>query len=280
MTAYRHLSAVEAGLTWTTATPPTEQLGDPEVFVHHVGGAAYMGGTPAAGADGSRTAAIAVARALNEYAKRPKAEGGKGYQFLDYDDLVWFDRFNDICWIIEGRGAYRSAATLDRNEEGEAVCLCGNTDLRQPHPAELEGVALAIVKAIGEGRAAKDAKVLGHRDNPAHPNATTCPGKFLYVKLDEIRARVAELLTPPPPGDDAMTPEQSEQLKAIYDALIVASPANPSTAIMHQVDQLHTIMSGAFWPNHPNITDVSGGELATRIRSIEAKLDALAAKIG
>lgn len=65
---------------------------------------------------------------------------------------------------------------------------------------------------------------------------------------------------PEQPGDTDMTPEQANQL-----------------------DQLHSIMSGAFWPNRfvpppgPNITDVQGGELATRIRSIEKKLDKLIA---
>jgi N-acetylmuramoyl-L-alanine amidase len=56
----------------------------------------------------------------------------------------------------------------------------------------------------------------------------------------------------PEPGDDDMTSDQANQL-----------------------DQVHTIMAGAFWPNRPNITDVMNGELATRIRSIEEKLDKL-----
>lgn len=46
----------------------------------------------------------------------------------------------------------------------------------------------------------------------------------------------------------------------------------------NQLDQVHTIMSGSFWPNRPDITNVQGGELATRIRSIEDKLDKLLAK--
>jgi hypothetical protein len=47
----------------------------------------------------------------------------------------------------------------------------------------------------------------------------------------------------------------------------------------NQLDQVHTIMSGAFWPNRPNITDVQGGELATRVRNIEKKLDQLIAAL-
>jgi hypothetical protein len=61
---------------------------------------------------------------------------------------------------------------------------------------------------------------------------------------------------PPEPGDDDMDSKQANQL-----------------------DQVHTIMSGAFWPNAPAITDVMGGELATRIRNIETKLDQLIASL-
>jgi hypothetical protein len=64
--------------------------------------------------------------------------------------------------------------------------------------------------------------------------------------------------TPPPTnGDDDMTPDQANQL-----------------------DQVHTIMAGAFWPNRPAITDVMNGELATRIRHIEDKLDQLLDQLG
>ena len=48
----------------------------------------------------------------------------------------------------------------------------------------------------------------------------------------------------------------------------------------NQLDQVHTIMAGAFWPNRPAITDVMNGELATRIRHIEDKLDQLLDQLG
>jgi len=62
--------------------------------------------------------------------------------------------------------------------------------------------------------------------------------------------------TEPQPGDGDMTPDQANQL-----------------------DQVHTIMAGAFWPNRPDITNVMNGELATRIRHIEDKLDKLIDKL-
>jgi hypothetical protein len=192
VTTFRYLTAAEWGGTWD-GEPRTEKLLDPELYVHHVGGGAWMGGTVPLGLAASRAAAIDVFQDLNAYAKNTK-----GYQFLDYDALVWYDRFNDIVWIAEGRGEYMSAATRDRNELGEAIVLCGNTALRAPLPAELEGIARAIVWAAQRGWIAGTATILGHRDNPAHPNATSCPGKFLYAQLPAIRRRVAELLTPTP----------------------------------------------------------------------------------
>lgn len=179
MTSYRYLTVSQWGGTWN-GIPATEKMPDGETYIHHVGGQAWMGED-----------AISVFRQLNDYAKNVK-----GYQFLDYDILVHYSRQLDLVTIAEGRGQYRSAATLDRNEEGEAICLCANTDLREPHPAEIEGIALATVWGVEKGWIARDSMILGHRDNPAHPGATACPGRFLYAQLPAIRSRVAGLLNP------------------------------------------------------------------------------------
>lgn len=224
MTEFRYLTAAEWGGTWTTSSPPVEKLPDGELFVHHVGGSGWMGGIPGAGEAKSRAAACAVFYNLNEYAKRPKADGGKGYQFLDYDSLCWFDRFNDIGWIAEGRGKYRSAATLDRNEEGEAVCACGNYSLRAPLDAEVEMIARACVFTAEQGWTTRDPLILGHRDNPAHPGATGCPGDFLYPRLPEIRALFTALMTPDPPEDDmARLPKVRVRTRAKQWALLPLS---------------------------------------------------------
>jgi len=181
MTTVRYLTAADWGMTWVRP-PVAEKTPDPEVYVHHVGGTAWMGDD-----------AVQVFRALNAY-----AQTGKGYSALDYDVLVHYSRRDDVLTIAEGRGPWMSAATKDRNEQGEAVCLCGNYSLREPLPIELEGVALGIVYGIEQGWIARNATILGHRDNPAHPGATGCPGDFLYPKLPTIRKRVAELLAPAP----------------------------------------------------------------------------------
>lgn len=183
MTTYRYLTADQWGMTWVRE-PVYETLRDPEVYVHHTAGGQMS------------TDAAEAFRALNAF-----AQNVKGYSALDYDVLVHYDPGSDICTIGEGRGPWRSAATLDRNEEGEAVCVLGyfhpgHSLSRHPYPAEIEGTALAIVWGIENGWIARDAAILGHRDNPAHPGATGCPGDYLYAELDTIRARVAELLNP------------------------------------------------------------------------------------
>lgn len=184
MTEYRYLRGEEWGMRW--AKPPVvENLDDPEAYVHHRAG--NRGGPDAA----------AAFRAMNE-----GAIVNKGYSATDYDFLIHYDKASDVCTIGEARGKWRSAATLDRNEEGEAFCVLGyfhpgHSLSEQPHPAEIEGVARAIAWSIELGYNARDCKILGHRDNPKHPGATGCPGDYLYAHMDTIRRRVAELIAPP-----------------------------------------------------------------------------------
>jgi hypothetical protein len=185
---FEFLTAAQWGMRWAR-TPVVEKLGDPECYVHHTAGA-----HPAA--------AVEAFRQLNEYAINVK-----GYSAVDYDILVHRNPYTGQVTIGEARGPWRSAATLDRNEEGEAVCLLGYFQpghrlSRQPHADEVEGVARGIKWGIDKGWIAKSAKILGHRDNPVHLNATTCPGDYLYAKLPTIRSRVAQLLAPPPPPSE------------------------------------------------------------------------------
>lgn len=192
MPEFRYLRASEWGMRW--AKPPAvEKLADPEVYVHHTAGNRFS------------TDAATAFRTINDYAINTK-----GYSALDYDILVHRNTVSGLVTIGEGRGPYRSAATLDRNEEGEAICVMGyfhpgHKLSEQPHPDEVEGVALGIVWGIENGWIAADAKILGHRDNPAHPGATGCPGDYLYAHMDTIRRRVTELLTPPVPPTQEIT---------------------------------------------------------------------------
>lgn len=192
MTTWRYLTVDDWGGLW--ARPPVaEHMPDGEVYIHHVGGGAWMGGNVGRGEEASRHAAISVFRNLNIYATRPKSEGGKGYSFLDYDALGWYDRVNDIGWIAEGRGPWRSAATLDRNEAGEAFVVCGNFSRREPLEQEIELAARGVLYMADQGWTVRDPLILGHKDNPAHPDATPCPGVFFYPELPKVRQLYAQL---------------------------------------------------------------------------------------
>lgn len=201
-------------MTW--ARPPiAEKLPDPECYVHHTAGA-------------TRNDAVVAFRELNAY-----AQNVKGYSALDYDVLVHRSPTTGVVTIGEGRGKWMSAATLDRNELGEAVCVLGyfhpgHALSRQPHPDELEGTAKAIVWGIEQGWISLPNIILGHRDNPAHPGATPCPGDFLYSWLPWIRARVDELMAPPPPPVPAPTPNPDPPLPTGEDdmRIVIASDSN------------------------------------------------------
>lgn len=193
MTAYRYITAADWGGEWVRP-PQHEQPNDPEVYVHHTMGNP-MSDRPAEDAF----------QALNAYATRPKPEGGKGYSFLDYDYLVHWEAAKDLFTIGEGRGAWLSAATKNRNELGEAICVLGSfhpgsIHSQRPKPGHIEATSRGIVHMIEAGLAARDAEILGHFQNKAYPTPqTTCPGDYLIPHLPDIRSRVAELLNPPSP---------------------------------------------------------------------------------
>lgn len=192
MTTYVILEPDEWKMRW--ARPPvTERLADPETYIHHRAGNPHH----------TRDAAQVF------YDMNEGAIANKGYSATDYDILVHENTVTDTVTIGIARGGWRSAATRDRNEEGEAICALGyfhpgHSLSERPSPAMIEGLARAVVISIERGWSAPDTTILGHRDNPAHPDATGCPGDYLYAELPTIRARVAELLAPPPPppGDD------------------------------------------------------------------------------
>lgn len=186
MTAYRSITVEDWGGTW--ARPPEkEHPHDPEVFIHHT-----------AGNPMSNLTAEDACQALNDYAKDVK-----GYSFLDYDYLVHWEAARDLFTICEGRGEWMSAATKDRNELGEAICLFGyfhpgSVHSAQPRPGHIEATARGIVEMIHRGLAASNATILGHYQNPAHPGATGCPGEWMIPHIPTVRARVAELLEEEP----------------------------------------------------------------------------------
>lgn len=184
VTTFRYLTSKEWGMTRRDAIPRTEMMPDPEGTLHHT-----------AGNPGHYRDAIACFQDLNALAH------GKDYDCVPYDILVHerWQGADTLITIGEGRGPYMSAATLDRNEQTEAVCALGyfhpgHTLSEHPTSAMVEGCARGFVYGIKQGWISSTPNIYGHRDNPAHPSATGCPGDYLYPYLPIIRTRVVQLL--------------------------------------------------------------------------------------
>lgn len=201
----KFLRADEWGRHLIHAMSP-EMLNDPETYVHHTAGNPNSGAAP-----------DVAMRQLQDFSHN------RGYATVAYDTVCHYGA-NGIFTIMEGRGAMRSAATRDRNEIGEAICMMGyfqpgHSLSASPHPREVEGLAWGIAWMIEQGWSSLGTLILGHRDNPSHPSATSCPGDYLYEKIPNIREMVKGILAPtappPPPtlppvtypsGDDMIHP--------------------------------------------------------------------------
>jgi hypothetical protein len=166
-----------------------ERLNDLEVFIHHT-----------AGSRGSTDPVEAMKR-LESISQ------GMGYSTVAYDAVLHRNTDTHQVTIMGGREGFRSAATKDRNEKGEALCIMGyfhpgHKLSERPSWSEVEGAAWGIVWMIAHGWVAERNSIMGHRDNPSHVGDTTCPGDWLYTHLAFIRDRVqtimAEINTPLP----------------------------------------------------------------------------------
>lgn len=203
----RFLRADEWGRRLIHGMSP-ERLNDPETTIHHT-----------AGHRRETWSAEAAMRDLQSWSHR------QGYATVAYDAVQHWHQSGAVT-IMEGRGAARSAATKDRNETTEAYCLMGNFHPGTsysvvPNEREIEAAAWGIAWMIELGWSARDTIINGHRDNPAHPNATSCPGNWLYARLPDIRARVVQILNPlppplkPPPPPQPILPGGSDMFQPV-----------------------------------------------------------------
>lgn len=158
----------------------------PEVYIHHVAGRLPVG----------ITAEFAHMRQLQQY-----AIGTKGYADVDYNLIV-----GASGTVYEGRGIFaKSAATLDRNMVSRSICAMGNYETDVPSDWLLEGIVDAARMMIDAGALAADVVVRGHRDNPAHPLATACPGANLIPHIPGLAARILQTPLPPNPQQEVET---------------------------------------------------------------------------
>lgn len=191
MTSFRYITVEDWGGEWVRP-PVYETPMDPEGFLHHTAGNPMS----------DRTAEEAF-QTLNKF-----AQTGKGYSFLDYDMLVHYESARDLVTIGEGRGEWLSAATRDRNELGEAVVVLGyfhpgSAHSQAPQWYHVEGAARAFVKLVEWGLLRPDFKLLGHRDNPAHPGVTGCPGDYWYPgPFADLQYKIDIMLIKEPENND------------------------------------------------------------------------------
>lgn len=208
----RFRSAADWGIKWKRP-PVAERLADPETYIHHTAGGRF-------GLDPEQ-----AMRSLQQW-----YHDVKNYSTIAYDVMVHRNVADDTVAILGAREGWLSAATRDRNDIGEAVCLFGyftpgHQLSERPTARELEALAFAVAWSIENNWSARDTKVMGHRENPAHPGDTTCPGDYLFPHVASIGARARQLLdmanapaptpTPPPPPPPTPTPTELALLSRV-----------------------------------------------------------------
>ena len=183
--------AADWGIEWKRP-PVSEGLADPETYIHH-GAGSRMGNDHGQ-----------AMRNLQAW-----YHDVKNYSTVAYDVMVHRNLADGTIGIMGGREGWLSAATADRNDIGEAICLFGYFSpghqlSEQPTAGEVEALAFAVAWSIEMGWSALNTKVMGHRDNPAHPGATGCPGDYLYPHVPWIGRRAIEIL------QEANQPQESD----------------------------------------------------------------------
>jgi hypothetical protein len=157
-------------------------------FVHHT-----------VNANGYTRAQVpALIRGIYAYHTKAKGWSDIGYNFIvDRFGRIWEGRYGGVDRPVVG------AHTLNYNEYSFAMSALGNFEQAQPSSAMLDAYGrLFAWKLSLHGVAASSTKqwvrsryfraINGHRD----AGQTACPGKYLYNKLDTIRALAAKYQAP------------------------------------------------------------------------------------
>ena len=174
-------TAADWGIIWKRP-PAAERLGDTETFIHHAAG------------NRRGTDPQAAMRDLQKW-----YHDVRDYSTIAYDIIVHRNVETEDVAILGAREGWLSAATKDRNDIGEAICLQGyfhpgHKLSEQPTEREIEALAFAVALSIENGWSSPDTKVLGHRQNPAHPGATSCPGDYLFPHVPHIGERAKAII--------------------------------------------------------------------------------------
>lgn len=103
----------------------------------------------------------------------------RGFSDISYNFIVF-----PSGRVYRGRGwEFMGAHNDGENEETYGICFVGNFEHEIPTPAALKAAKKVKKRGKNLGRIKMKGFVKGHRDT----DATACPGKYLYNRLDQIR---------------------------------------------------------------------------------------------
>ena len=97
--------------------------------------------------------------------------------------------------------------------------------------------------------------------------------------MADFRVDVAAVMQGQPSEEDDMTPEESRQLKAIYESLIVPGTLNPEQTLNKQFDRMREIQTGMVVPGTRTVGEAYE-LLFARVRTIERNVATLVEQLG
>lgn len=194
--------------SWRNGRPSYESTIE-QVHVHHT----------ASGNGYSREETPALIRGMYRYHTKSLGWSDIAYNFLvDRFGRIWEGRAGGVARNVRG------AHTLGFNSDSCGVAVIGNYEQVGAPDAAVRGVAaVAAWKLDSYDRRARGRTTVrsegsdkyrsgalatlrvidGHRDT----NDTSCPGKNLYARLPDIRARAHEIMTRPPAPSNVVVRE-------------------------------------------------------------------------
>jgi hypothetical protein len=127
----------------------------------------------------------------------------------------------------------RGAHTRGRNSVSRSWVLVGNHDTRSVTDAQVEAIAIDLVRAWRGGHLTRPALSGGHRDAPGA--STACPGRHGMAAIPRINARAAALAAG---EEDEMTPQQEAMLREVHRHTQGVPPEWAGDTTAHRVHRM------------------------------------------
>ncbi len=248
-------------------------------FVHHTVNAN----------DYTREQVPALLRSIYAYHVRSRGWSDIGYNFLvDRFGQIWEGRYGGIDKPVTG------AHTLGYNEVAFAMSAIGNYDIAEPPEAIINAYAALFAWKLSMYNIPADAMhiwvkdrylnaINGHRDT----GSTACPGRYLYARIPDIRAKAAAIQrgqkpsptptptptsTPITPVPESQLPKRLSLIGSAWPDLVVHEKATGRVLLRPTGGQV------GFEPSVPATAGVAAGDqvLAMGDLNKDGRVDALA----